>query len=199
MSELSDKQLLTAFLHGNREGFDVLFRRYAPRIHATAFRLTGSWEDAEDTLQEVFLQLARKASTIRNRAALSAWLYRTAVNRATDSLRRRKQTVSLDDNPIQAEKVIWVESLRLEKRQQRSRDAMAILDRIQELILRLPPRQAAIFVLKGFQGLTHREIAEVLGCSESGSKSQYCVACAKIREYLEKESCAEETRGEKMQ
>ena len=90
-------ELMTAAKRGDRDAFDAIYRRYVARVYGTAYRLTASYEDAEDTTQEVFLRLANKAATISNGVALSAWIYRTTVNCATDCLRRRRPTISLDD------------------------------------------------------------------------------------------------------
>jgi RNA polymerase sigma factor (sigma-70 family) len=199
MSELSDQCLLRAYCGGDRAAFDALFRRYAARVYATAWRLTGHWEDAEDTLQEVFIRLAEKASTIRHEGALSAWLYRAAVNRAVDLLRRRRKAVSLDENSLRAARVIVLESLRREAARQESGRRERLLAQVGSMIPRLPPRQGAVLVLRGFQGLTHREIALILDCTEASSKSTYSLACGRIRDWIAQEDAREnrtKTRGE---
>ena len=184
MAESSDQSLLRAYCRGDREAFDALYRRYSARLYATALRLTGQWEDAEDTLQDVFISLAGKAATIRHEPALSSWLYRATVNRAMDCLRRRRVTVSLDEDTPGTSRIIELESLRREAVLEDSSRQEDFLKQIGELIPRLPERQAAVFVLHGFQGLPHREIAAILDCSEAASKSSYCLACAKIREWV---------------
>jgi RNA polymerase sigma-70 factor (ECF subfamily) len=183
VDSLSDQDLLRAYCRGDRAAFDALFRRFAPRVHATAWRLTAQWEDAEDTVQDVFLQLAAKAATIRREGALNVWLYRTTVNCATDRLRRRRVGVSLDAAGAPAARIIAMESLRrgVERREQREREGL--LKRIEAIIPRLPQRQAAVFVLRFFQGLSHREIARTLGISETGSKSHHSLACRRLRQW----------------
>lgn len=200
MTELSDQRLLAAYCHGDRAAFDALYRRYAGRVHATALRMTGNWEDAEDTLQEVFIALAKKASSIRRGSALKSWIYRTAVNCATDCLRRRKPQVSLDASEPLAVRVIAVESLRRDEAARESSRSNRMLQDIERLIPRLPNRQAAVVVLRAFQGLRHSEIALALGCSRSSSKSHYSLAMGKLRRWIaeaaELESRANEKRGE---
>ncbi len=194
--ELSDKQLLRKFRRGDREAFDALFRRYCARVHATAYRLTASWEDAEDTLQEVFLRLARSAHTIRNGAALKTWIYRTTLNAATDCLRARERGRLRLDKPEQFAKVIAVESVRREAERRRCLERESLLRQVEALIPQLPPRQAQVFVLRGFQGLSHREIGQVLGISESGSKSHHSLACRRVRKLLAQANAAEEMNSE---
>jgi RNA polymerase sigma-70 factor (ECF subfamily) len=182
-AELSDEMLLRAYCSGDEDAFDLLFRRFAPRVHATAFRLTSSWEDADDTMQEVFVRLARKASTIRRGSALPSWIYRTTVNRSMDCLRRRRRTISLDAPETPAARVIAFDSVRREAERERSRRRDELLERIEGLIPRLPERQSAVFVLRSFQGLSHREIADALECSEASCRSHYSLACRKMREW----------------
>ena len=184
MGELSDRQLLEAYCGGDRGAFDALFRRYAPRIHATAYRLTANWEDAEDALQEVFLRLANKAATIRRAEALAAWLYRTTVSCAMDCLRRRRKTISLDESEFDSARIVAVESLRRETERERGQYRDALLRQIEAMVPNLPERQAAVFVLRAFQGLSHRDIAAVLGMSEGSSKSHYSLACQKLRDWV---------------
>lgn len=184
MCELSDEQLLQAFCGGDRDAFDALYGRYAARVHATAYRLTSNFEDAEDTLQDVFIALSEKAGTIRHGVALSSWIYRTTFNRATDRLRRRKPSVSLDEETPQSARIVAMESVRRVDDSAGADDRERMLRQVEAMIPRLPPRQSAAFVLRGFQGLSHREIAESLECSESGSKSLFSLACQRLREWI---------------
>jgi RNA polymerase sigma-70 factor (ECF subfamily) len=192
VDNLSDRLLLRQYLQGDRGAFDALYRRYAARIHATAYRLTGSWEDAEDVLQDVFITLANKAATVRQGRALQGWLYRTAFNCAIDRLRQRRPTVSLDEPTPQAARVIAVEGARREAERHESARRDSLLREVEALMPNLPRNQAAVFVLRGFQGLAHREIASIVGCSEASSKSHYSLACKKLRKWITeaRESCA---------
>lgn len=196
MTELSDQYLLRAFRRGDRGAFDAIFRRYARRVYATAYRLTGCWEDTEDTLQEVFLQLARHAGSIRHDRALSSWIYRTTVNRAHDRLRKRRHTVSLDEDRARTHRIIEVESLRREALQQDLERQESFLHQVAALVPRLSERQAAVFVLFGFQGLSHREIAQTLECSEASSRTSYSLACKKMREWVEAAEKSRAVKGE---
>ena len=191
MDDLTDQRLLRDFCAGDRAAFDALYRRHASRVHATAYRLTHNWEEAEDTLQEVFLKLARTARDIRRQASLSTWIYRATVNRAIDSLRRRRARVSLDAPGTPTARIIALESLRREAERCESRRRDELLRRVEALIPRLPERQAGVFVLRFFQGLSHAEIAGVLGCSLSSSKSHHSLAVRKLREWVAQEEAAD--------
>ncbi len=191
MDENSNNWLLKAWCRGDRSAFDALYRRYVRKVWGTAWRMTGSVEDAEDVVQEVFLKLAQKAAKIRNGTAVSTWIYQVTVNAATDCLRKRKdnRTLDMEGDPITAE-VVVMESLHREvlRREALERDAM--LERVAAMLPGLPEGQSAVFVLRGFQGLSHREIAEILGISESNSKTRFSLACSRLRERIAAEEAS---------
>jgi RNA polymerase sigma-70 factor, ECF subfamily len=85
----SDEALLAAHLRGDAGAFGELVARHERRIYGLCLRILGNREDAEDATQEAFLAALRKASSFRRAAAFSTWLYRIAVNAATDQARRR--------------------------------------------------------------------------------------------------------------
>lgn len=189
----TDAQLLAAFCGGEGAAFDGLFRRHSGRVYATAWRLTRSRDDAEDVLQETFLTLARNARTIRCGEALGRWLYRSAVNRSMDLLRRRRRQISLDAGDAQAAQVIAIASLRLENESAQAQEQEGLLRRVEALIPQLPERQQAVFVLRFFQGLPHAEIGAILGIAETSAKSQHCHAVRKLRAWIEDQDAAERT------
>ena len=89
MSDPSDEALLAAHLRGDPQAFGQLVRRHERRVYGICLRTLGNREDAEDATQEAFLAALRKAASFRRAAAFSTWLYRIAVNAATDQARRR--------------------------------------------------------------------------------------------------------------
>jgi RNA polymerase sigma-70 factor (ECF subfamily) len=89
VSERSDEALLAAHLRGDPGAFGELVTRHERRIYGLCLRILGNREDAEDATQEAFLAALRKAASFRRAAAFSTWLYRIAVNAATDQARRR--------------------------------------------------------------------------------------------------------------
>jgi RNA polymerase sigma-70 factor, ECF subfamily len=89
VTDPSDEALLAAHLRGDSRAFGELVARHERRIYGLCLRILGNREDAEDATQEAFLAALRKASSFRRAAAFSTWLYRIAVNAATDQARRR--------------------------------------------------------------------------------------------------------------
>jgi RNA polymerase sigma-70 factor, ECF subfamily len=89
VTDPSDEALLAAHLRGDPRAFGELVARHERRIYGLCLRILGNREDAEDATQEAFLAALRKAASFRRAAAFSTWLYRIAVNAATDQARRR--------------------------------------------------------------------------------------------------------------
>jgi RNA polymerase sigma-70 factor (ECF subfamily) len=89
VTDPSDEALLAAHLRGDPRAFGDLVARHERRIYGLCLRILGNREDAEDATQEAFLAALRKAASFRKAAAFSTWLYRIAVNAATDQARRR--------------------------------------------------------------------------------------------------------------
>ena len=142
--------------------------------------------DAEDLMQEAFLQLFRKIETFRGESAFSTWLHRMTVNVVLMKLRKKSLPVaSLDEMTEPDEensgprKDIGEADLRLS----------GAVDRVnlERSIEKLPPGYRTVFVLHDVQGYEHNEIADIMGCSVGNSKSQLHKARTRLRELLQEE------------
>jgi RNA polymerase sigma-70 factor (ECF subfamily) len=102
VSDPSDEALLAAHLRGDPEAFGRLVGRHERRVYGLCLRILGNREDAEDAAQEAFVAALRKAASFRRAAAFSTWLYRIAVNAATDQARRRVRARLADLDPEDA-------------------------------------------------------------------------------------------------
>jgi RNA polymerase sigma-70 factor, ECF subfamily len=102
VSDRSDEALLAAHLRGDPGAFGELVTRHERRVYGLCLRVLGNREDAEDATQEAFLAALRKASSFRRAAAFTTWLYRIAVNAATDQARRRGRARLADLDPQDA-------------------------------------------------------------------------------------------------
>jgi len=83
-----NRQLIERARQGDPDAFDLLVQEYAPRVHAVAYQMTGSAEDARDIAQEVFLRLYRALDRYDPERSFATWLYRVTVNLAIDFRRR---------------------------------------------------------------------------------------------------------------
>lgn len=163
---------------GDVTAFEEIYRAHAPRLYTLVLRMTGSPSDAEDLLQDIFLQAYRKLGGFRGESSLGTWLYRMAVNQCLDHLRGRqarmaRSTGSYDDEtvsePVAPAPVIPAAVSRVD---------------LERAIARLPDGCRTAFVLHDVEGLAHHEVAAMLGISEGTSKSQLHKARLRLRSML---------------
>ena len=174
----ADLELVQRCREGNADAFEELYRQHAGRLYNLAFRMTGSAEEAEDLLQDVFLHAHRKLGSFRGESSLGTWLYRLGMNQCLDYLRGRqvkmgRATDSLDDDAA-AEPAARAPAVPT---------AISRLD-LDRAIAKLPEGCRAVFLLHDVEGFDHGEVAAVLGISEGTSKSQVHKARVKLRAIL---------------
>jgi RNA polymerase sigma factor (sigma-70 family) len=89
-----DLELARRCREGDAAAFETLYRTHAGRLFGLLTRMTGSAQDAEDLLQDVFVQAHRKLASFRGESSLGTWLYRMAVNQCLDSLRGKQSRMA---------------------------------------------------------------------------------------------------------
>lgn len=130
-----------------------IFRRYSGVVYSVALRVLHDSGQAEDVLQEVFLQLWRKpAAFVQQRGSLGGWLVVVARNRAIDLLRRRKPSDSVED-------VVLASSIDVAEEAERN----TTMQKVRQVIAELPDEQRKTLELAYFEGLCHTEIASRTG------------------------------------
>jgi RNA polymerase sigma-70 factor (ECF subfamily) len=181
-----EQALLRALHRGERRACDDLVKRYSRQVYNIALRLTSRPEEAEDVLQETFINACRGAENFEGRSSLGTWLYRIATNNGLMRLRRRRvETVPLelppdeelaDFQPRHLQDWSWnPESLVLTDELRQAMD---------EGIDSLPEPLRAVFVLRDIEGLSTNEAAEVLDISPGNLKVRLHRARLLLREYL---------------
>jgi len=174
----ADLELARRCRDGDTGAFEALYRQHAGRLYNLAVRMSGSVQEAEDLLQEVFLQAYRKMGSYRGEASLGTWLYRLGVNHCLDRLRGRH---------AKQERV--TDSLDVEGRPEPAAAPAATLEPVSRMDLeraigQLPDGARAAFLLHDVEGFEHREIAEILGVAVGTSKSQVHKARLRLRRIL---------------
>lgn len=172
--QVTDSMLISRIRAGDQDALAVLHDRYAQVVYSVALRVLGDTAQAEDILQEIFLQLWRKPETFdSNRGSLGAWLAVIARHRAIDQLRRRRPESDIDDV------VISIDS-DLEQTADRNR----AIARIRSAVEQLPLEQRRALELAFFQGLTHSEVAAKTGEPLGTIKTRIRAALAALRKGL---------------
>ena len=189
MQSTSDEDLALAVQAGDRDSLGTLVARWEQPLFRFAFRLLERPEDARDVCQETFLRILRKSERFREGARFSTWMYQIALNLCRDQVRRRKRwrLVPLDappagENGRPAPRDLAADGDdpgRTLDRHERRRAVARALDAI-------PREQREVLVLKEYEGLKFREIAEILGCPESTVKSRMYYGLSALRSELSK-------------
>jgi RNA polymerase sigma-70 factor (ECF subfamily) len=171
------RDTMAAARAGDLAAFELLMRQHERLVLATALRLTGNMEDAQDISQEVFLRLYKNLGKVQEEAALPAWLYRVTVNACHD-LRRRKPAAESEGSAgdlVAGDLDPQAAVTQAERR------------RVLEMSLRiLPEKERAALVLRDLEGLSTEEVARVLGSSEATVRSQVSKARAKVHDFVER-------------
>ena len=188
LKELDDTVLIEQFKKGCTFSYEELITRYETKVHNLAMRLTRNAEDAEEVLQDVFVTVYRKIEGFEGKAKFSSWLYRITVNAAFMKLRKRKQdqSVSLDDMlpHLQNKAITQKNAFGAHS------DSLALNNEIrmalEGAIQKLPDDYRAVFVLRDIDGLSNKEVGEILTLSIPAVKSRLHRSRLMLRKRLRK-------------
>jgi RNA polymerase sigma-70 factor (ECF subfamily) len=183
VTRLSDEQLLGLFRSGDQESFNVLVDRWERPLYNFTYRFLGQREEARDVCQETFLRVYRRANRFRDGARFSTWLYQIALNLCRDIARRKKRWGRIlgparewlaesrpQDEPADGSETAEDWAVKHSER---------LL--VRQALASIPSEQREVVVMKEFQGLKFREIAEILGCPESTVKSRMYYGLANLK------------------
>ena len=170
----NEQLIIRRAIDGDQAALRALWTRHAPHIDMVVRRLVGFDQDlAEDVAQEVWIQIFRALPGYRGDSQFSTWAHRIAVNRTLNALRRTKRLAAIE-TPVEED------TASVEMDTERSFVAASI----EQATAKLSPGARTVFVLHDVEGYTHEEIAETLGITSGGSKSQLFKARAKLRKLL---------------
>jgi RNA polymerase sigma-70 factor (ECF subfamily) len=160
---------------GDQHAHHSLYKLYARAMYNVAYRIVMIEEEAQDVLQEAFISAFRNLEGYRGDATFGSWLKRIVVNKALNAVSRRKF------EPI-PENEDW--DIAEAETDVTYRGELTV-DRIKSCIAQLPDGYRNVLTLYLIEGYDHQEIAEIMGFTESTSKSQLNRAKAKLRELLD--------------
>jgi len=177
---------LEALVAGDRAEFARLVDAYSSPIYRLGLRMLGNPQDAEDVLQNTFLNVLTHISEFEGRSSLATWLYRIAANEALMLLRRKKPEVNLDDfeadeNDEDLLPTRFMDWSALPEDQLLTGEGKMTLDRA---IQTLPESMRLVFLLRDVEGLSIRETADALNLTETNVKTRLLRARLFLREQL---------------
>jgi RNA polymerase sigma-70 factor, ECF subfamily len=167
-------QIIIRAQSGDREAFAILFEQYKNRVYKTAYLMLGESAEAEDALQEIFLQVYKSLSGFDPRKAkFTTWLYRVTFNYCLNH-RSKKRPFTLP-----------LENLSPALKGEFPRAQLAEEEILQQAIGTLTDKQRAVVILRYFWDLPYAEIAQILDVPLGTVKSRIDLALKTLRKVLE--------------
>ena len=168
-------ELVARCLLGDRRAQYDLYKRYAKAMYNVCKRIVGHDAEAEDVLQDAFVDAFGNLHRFRGESTFGAWLKQIVVNRAVGCLRARRlplvSTYTLDNESFdRADDVSGIDESQLQYD----------VEQVQKAVARLPDGYRVVLTLYLFEGYDHDEIGQILSISESTSRSQYLRAKRKL-------------------
>ena len=162
MAENFDLKLIESCREGDRAAQKVLYERLAPRMFPVCIRYIGDREAAEDVLQDGFVTLFTRLDSYKGEGSFEGWARKIFVTTALMELRRKDALKMSDELDVvrgmKSETVSQLQSIGYKD--------------IMNLITQLPPGFRTVFNLYAVEGFTHKDIGEMLGISETTSRTQ---------------------------
>ena len=181
-----DHRLITECLQGRHAAFGELVCRYQDRLFNTVFRLLGNAEDAQDVVQEAFLNAYQSLDSFKGHSEFFTWLYRIAYNTAISLKRKQRVTLSLSagrGGETNLEPLDESELTRPGQGLERAEEER----RIQAALNRLSPEHRLVLILKDMEGQKYEAMAEILQVPIGTIRSRLHRARTELRELLEQD------------
>jgi RNA polymerase sigma-70 factor (ECF subfamily) len=187
----TDEELMLRYRDGDKDAFEVLYRRYEKPVLDLIYRMVMDASEAESLCQETFYRVVKARKRYKVNAQFKTWLFQIALNLCRDRLRRMKHrshlslnvpVVAHGDGDIELQDCI----------SDPSPDTAANLESeqlealIKAAIASLPEEEHLVVVMKEFQGMPYSEIAEVMNCPIGTLKSHNYRAHQKLKKILSK-------------
>ena len=188
-----DKELVLRSQQGDGSAFAMLVERHQRQLYRLALRMTGSEADAQEILQEAFLNAYQKLPLFRGEAQFSSWLYRIAANSALMRLRRKRRAPdSLPEQPLELQSPKfsaegYLDPPPMSDWSQRADEKMMsdqLGSAINKAVSELPEDYRTVFLLKDVDGLSNEDIAHALELTVPAVKSRLHRARLALREKL---------------
>ncbi len=170
---LSDKELVRRAKEGDEKAFAELLLRYEKKIYNLAYRMLQNQEDAADVLQETFLRAFRHLKKFKEKSSFYTWLYRIAINVSLRKLAKKKRAV--EKVPVEEITEIGGNGQDIpdyELRPETEMKKRKIVETVRNALAELPAEWRSVVILRDMEGLSNKEVAEVLKISIPAVKSR---------------------------
>lgn len=186
-SEKPDDDVIAEVLDGDTALFELLMRRYNERIYRTVRAILRDEQEAEDVMQQAFVNAFTHLRQFNHSARFQTWLTRIAINEALARVRRQGRYEALDEDDATIETLVSRDPAENPERSAFSGELRGLLE---WAIDELPDGVREVFMLREVEGLNTAEVAECLGVSEDVVKTRLSRGRAALRELLMKRTGA---------
>ena len=179
MEQADDAILVKQVQNGDSIAFNALMKRWQTKIHRFAYRFFADSDEASEITQKTFIKVYRKLDTLDDPDKFSSWIYRVANNLCLDELKRagRRKSTSLES---------WVEQRESGTTPAQKLEEKELGEVLQKAMLTLPDEQRVVIILKEYEGMKFREIAEILEQPENTVKSRMYYGLRTLKRVLKK-------------
>ena len=172
------QDLIDACRHNERKAQFEIYKLYYKAMYNTSLRIIGNQADAEDIMQESFLDAFRKIDTYNEESSFGAWLKRIVINKSIDALKKSKSFEEIKENVIEDSNRLFDE------------DPVEILswkiENVRQAIECLPDRYRVILSLYLLEGYDHEEISLILDMKHGAVRTKYSRARQKLLQEIKK-------------
>lgn len=171
---MDEQQLIDGVKNRDRSSQRILYERFAPSMLSVCFRYLNDYEAAKDVLQEGFIKIFNSLDSYQNKGSFEGWIRRIFINVCLEQLRKNDvlKNAALVDDPCL---VLEPDYSALEQ---------ISADELMEIIAELPPGFRTVFNMYAIEGYSHKEIGDILGITESTSRSQFTRAKQQLQKKL---------------
>jgi len=178
-----DEQIIQGCMTGKRKAFSLLYKRYAPTMLGICMRYCKNRIDAEDVMQDGFLKVFNQVHKFRSEGSFEGWIKRIMINAAIDNYQSNLRLSFIQDSGNLLENA---ELADIHDDDDELPDELNISkEKLMRMIQELPDGYRMVFNLFAIEGYGHKDIATMLGITESTSKTQLLKARKALRKKIE--------------
>lgn len=178
-----DRRLIEECLRGRSAAFGELVSRYQDRLYNTVYRLLDNAEDAQDAVQEAFINAYQSLHSFKGDSLFFTWLYRIAVNTAISFKRKHRAFLRVQTGP-EGSSVIEPADPHEANQPGHSLEQAEEERKLHQALARLSPEHRAVLIMKDMEGQKYEDMAEILGVPIGTIRSRLHRARLELREVL---------------
>jgi RNA polymerase sigma-70 factor (ECF subfamily) len=176
----SDEKLMQEIKAGNMFAFDTLYRHYSKKLYQFAYSILKSKEESENIVQEVFLKIWEKRTSIEKDSSIKSYLFSIAYHSTITLIRKKIKDNQFVDYLKYSQEIVEVPEIEYEYKE--------LTEQLHDIVSHLPKRQKEVYILHSEEGLTYKDIAVKLQISVNTIENHMSMALKHIRAKLGKYS-----------